>query len=214
MSMLCPSDYRFGDESDPRSPHYEEVPTYFIVLPHNYEDEDGVVRRAELSFEYEIEYDDGCPDVVRPEFRGAMILGVSVGEKEAYDFLGEIPDGKELICLINEARDWENTAYIDVKAKNLKGEDVNAKLVASYTAFPSDSNEKSATKFEVRDVCPERSIRLDGGKEMRLHEFLREHPGVDLPGTDDLKAAIFQYHSAKYPEMFAEKPAPIISKRM
>jgi len=207
--MTCPSDFRSGDQYDSRSPFYEGDEGPSIVVPYDFEDEDGVARRAYLAVSYDYESDDDLQRATNPEITEVVISGISMSLAKAGDVMGDYPSGKELAKMVDVAEGWQKTAYIDFPARNLAGNDVTASLVVSYTAFPPLPGAEVSDKAEIRDVCSERFIYVKGGMACRTHEFLSQHPGSELPGIDTLRLAVAEYHAQRHPDMFSKKSSQV-----
>lgn len=205
--MPCPSDFRFGDSSNPDSPDYDGQEPQYILIPHDFVDGDQNSRRGELAVEFYVEGDgqDGV-DITDASVVGITLSNVTLSIKQAQEEFGDLPEGSELAGLVTLARSWEKRGLLDLNLRDKDGNPEYAKIQIVYLACPPDPSLGSESKVDIRNIEFGESVEIAKFKFVPLKEFMGSHPDFVLPVDEDLKVLVEAVHHEIYAS--SDKLAP------
>jgi hypothetical protein len=194
-NMHCPSDFRFGDDADPRSPYYDggTAREKYVTVPYDFEDAEGVSRRLHVEVGY-TEKSDGDEGLVVDEIwaHSFSLNGVAISQIDAYSLTGDAMDDDCLRALHSEVMASKLIRDLQVSGVGADGRELSGRLRVSFSAFPSAPDTDGPQAQDIQNISTIGYLYTEQGA-VKLQDFTRFNPETCLDSPDFLRSVLFDH---------------------
>lgn len=190
--MDCPSNFRFGDQFDPRSPYFEEKeqPVRTAIIPYDFTDGEDVSRRLHVVVGF-TEKSGSTSELDDLWVEQYTLNGVALSEDEVVDLAQGVPEIDELRDIKVRSDAWSKQREIEVAGVDQEGSAISGKLRVAFTQFPPAEG-ASVDAADLQNIRAADYVYTDDRQCIPVAEFVKTNPSVQIDSVLVLRQMILE----------------------